>query len=129
MGEAINSPGGGQYRGQWVNVFNRYLGLKFQINGETHFGWARMSMKFSFFQKSESVLNGYAYETQPNTPITAGQQHGEADGVRIERDVQAEPGPRSSLIAPRAAQPASLGALALGAAGLALWRPEQAVHS
>jgi hypothetical protein len=31
--------------GKWINVNSRYLGLKFKIKGETHHGWARLSVR------------------------------------------------------------------------------------
>lgn len=31
--------------GPWANVKSRYLGLQFRINGETHYGWARLNVK------------------------------------------------------------------------------------
>lgn len=117
MGAVIYSPGGGQYSGRWTQVVNRYLGLKFQINGETHFGWARMSVHLQMNKRVEAMLTGYAYETQPNTPIIAGQESGEFSraktGVRGQSD--------ASLIS----QPGTLGLLALGAEGLQVWRREQ----
>ena len=30
--------------GPWKNVTNRYLGLKFRVNGKIHYGWARLSV-------------------------------------------------------------------------------------
>ena len=33
--------------GNWVNVNNRYVGVKFQIKGETHYGWARLSTELA----------------------------------------------------------------------------------
>ena len=130
MGEIINSPGGGQYRGQWTNVFNRYLGLKFQINGETHFGWARLSVKFSFFKPETAVITGYAYETDPNTPIMAGQEQGEAgDGIVPEPETGEDGSPGAWSTTPQTLQPASLGILALGAPGLSAWRPVRAARS
>ena len=121
MGEAIYSPGGGQYRGNWIHVINRYLGLKFQINGETHFGWARLSVKLALFKPQESLLSGYAYETQPNTPIIAGQEHGQDAAVPAEEPAEEGLAGASSTAAAQR-QPASLGTLALGAQGLDLWR-------
>lgn len=64
---------GRSWRGPWVNVNNRYLGLKFQIKGRVHYGWARMSVSVGNGQFLKAVLTGYAYETVPNKPITAGQ--------------------------------------------------------
>jgi hypothetical protein len=122
MGEAIDSPGGGQFRGNWVNVINRYLGLKFQVNGQTHFGWARLSVRAQVFQGMHAVLTGYAYETEPNTPIVAGQETGMSECVPVEPRIKGDKGPDATLKFPDIRQPASLGALALGAAGLSLWR-------
>ena len=62
--------------GRWDNVNNRYLGMKFTINGKVHYGWARLSvtnLKDKF--RITATLTGYAYETIPNKPIRAGQTH------------------------------------------------------
>jgi hypothetical protein len=57
-----------------LKASSRYLGLEFQINGETHYGWARLSVKWNHREHLLSVgLTGFAYETEPNTPILAGQ--------------------------------------------------------
>jgi hypothetical protein len=65
--------------GQWGNggkgLKNRYLGIKFTINGQFHYGWARISVTVSGNQ-STSLLTGYAYETVPNKPIIAGKTKG-----------------------------------------------------
>jgi len=65
--------------GNWKNSKNRYLGLKFEIKGKTHFGWARLSVGFK--NGIRAILTGYAYETIPNKPIKAGQTHGENDAT------------------------------------------------
>jgi len=99
--------------GAWADVTNRYLGLKFTIAGETHFGWARLSVGNNLWQSGTVVLTGYAYETIANKNIIEGHVAGLSDSV------PAATGRQSS-----ARQPASLGALAQGAGGLALWRRE-----
>jgi hypothetical protein len=51
-----------------------YLGLMFQINGETHYGWALLSV--TLYTRKAPVLvtlTGYAYETIPGAPINPGQ--------------------------------------------------------
>src|SRR5271166_1441797 len=58
--------------GPWLNVKNRYLGLRFSINGETHYGWARLTIGPSSCGTASGTLTGYAYETVANRPITAG---------------------------------------------------------
>jgi hypothetical protein len=44
--EGLSRRGGVSYEDGWANVHDRYLGLRFQINGETHFGWARLTVHF-----------------------------------------------------------------------------------
>ena len=65
--------------GQWKNVNRRYLGLKFQIDGKTHYGWARLNV--SGFT---GTLTGYAYETVANKSIRAGQTSGNPADTIIE---------------------------------------------
>jgi len=60
--------------GEWLNVQNKYLGLKFAINGETHYGWARLSTSSTERPaRIKARLTGFAYEATPNLPILAGE--------------------------------------------------------
>src|ERR1700736_2033887 len=43
----FNTCGGGQSAGNWLNVSNHYLGLEFQVAGQTHYGWAELSVNGS----------------------------------------------------------------------------------
>jgi hypothetical protein len=94
-----------------VDTSNRYLGLKFLIKGEVHFGWAEVSAKCTLGTRVVGFVEGYAYETEVNKPIMAGST-GTAPGA-----------PGAGL---GSARPATLATLALGAQGLALWRKELA---
>lgn len=90
------------YVGSWVNVKNRYLGLRFKIKGQTHYGWARLSV----IVQNHSVvgtLTGYAYETIAGKPIKAGQTKEEEENAAT-------------------IQPGSLGHLARGAGALSAVR-------
>jgi hypothetical protein len=58
--------------GPWVDVSDRYLGLKVQIDGEPHYGWARLSVRVKG-SKISATLTGYAYETIASKPIDAGK--------------------------------------------------------
>jgi hypothetical protein len=89
--------------GSWCNVTGRYLGLKFQIKGKAHFGWARLNVTCSD-SGIRATLMGYAYETIPNKPIIAGKTHGK-DVIML--------------------QDASLGHLARGADAIKAWRSEK----
>jgi hypothetical protein len=65
----FNGSGGvsGFWDGPWANQTNKFVGLKFMIAGSVHYGWARLSTA------TGNVLTGYAYETEPNQHIRAGQ--------------------------------------------------------
>jgi hypothetical protein len=60
--------------GSWLDLQRRYLGLQFKINGETHYGWARLNVRFVESNQLivQAILTGYAYETVPDEPIAAG---------------------------------------------------------
>jgi hypothetical protein len=86
-----------------------YLGLKFTINGEIHYGWARIVVHSDTF-KITATLSGYAYETVANRGIITGVPRGTFDNggqtgvgeATVSADVPA----------------GSLGRLALGNAGV-----------
>jgi hypothetical protein len=59
--------------GPWSKAKNRYLGLRFTIKGEKHFGWARLNVSCPG-TNVEGTLTGYAYETIPNKAIIAGKE-------------------------------------------------------
>jgi hypothetical protein len=123
--EALNRGGSVYYGDAWANVSDRYLGLLFKINGETHYGWARLSVKFHGgpvkVRSWEAHLTGYAYETVANQPMTAGQIKSNDDN--------AENSTSSAQLKPLTkAQVATLGMLAVGADGLTLWRREEREH-
>jgi len=102
---------GCQTSGQWINVTGLYLGLKVQINGQTHYGWARLNVQHQAHTIT-ATLTGYAYETVPNKGILAGAIHETGGASSSPYSVEStSAGPASSL-----------GQLALGARGLSLWR-------
>jgi len=65
--------------GPWKNATNRYLGFRFKIGTETHYGWARLNVSCNDTVVT-GTLTGYAYETVPNKPIITGKTKG-ADAV------------------------------------------------
>jgi hypothetical protein len=111
--------------GQWANggkgVKYRYLGLRFIIKGQVHFGWARLNV---FFSKGRLVgvfsatLTGYAYETISGKAIITGKTKGPDE---IDSIAPVDP---ATLSAPTP-EPASLGLLAMGSPGLSIWRREE----
>lgn len=90
-------------------IRNHFVGFKFLIKGEVHFGWARFNVSTKKGANVSATLTGYAYETVVNKPIRT-------------FDLP----PKTSAIAPAAldhsAQPTSLGLLARGVDSLAVWR-------
>jgi hypothetical protein len=98
--------------GNWRNVKDLYLGLKFMVAGQTHFGWARLNVALTTQASWTATLTGYAYETVANRPLLSGQTHG-----------QEVPQPVS--FKPMAPLPATLGSLAQGAPGLVAWRRDE----
>lgn len=101
--------------GNWGgNPANRYLGVRFLIDGATHYGWIRLTVTTQPRGFSASIT-GYAYETVANKKLFAGIPEGSTS-------IPAEPRAESL------GQP-SLGMLAFGTSGLALWRrDENLVH-
>jgi hypothetical protein len=96
---------------QWHGKTNigGFLGLKFVVSGQTYYGWAHVLLT-----DFGPYLRGYAYEDTPGQSIVTGVTHGpdEANGA--------------TAPALPARQAASLGLLARGAMGLAVWRrPEE----
>jgi hypothetical protein len=105
-------------RGPWAgNPKNGYLGVRFSIDGEPHYGWVRLTVNTAIPRGTRATITAYAYETVPNEPIVAGTAE-EASSVAAplqEND--------KNTIGP------SLGTLALGADGLSLWRREETLTS
>ncbi len=63
-----NFSGSTQCKGPFAGTTTAFLGLKFYIKEEIHFGWARLK-----FSNHGLVLTGYAYETVPKKPIITGK--------------------------------------------------------
>ena len=83
-----------------------YLGLRFNLDKQVHYGWARVKAIPWLDQNHglhvNATLLGYAYQTVPNQSIKAGQKtEVGAAGVTSDRNIR---------------QPGTLGALALGSA-------------
>lgn len=89
------------WNGQWANsgkgLKNGYLGFKFALNDEVHYGWARVSLTVTDDRLDTATLTGYAFETIPNKSIVIGKTHG-PDVITVQPDIA----------------PGSLGRLALG---------------
>jgi hypothetical protein len=100
---ALSSSSFGTF-GRWLNVHDGYLGVQFSIDGKTHYGWVRMTVRVFGHAKMVTTMTGYAYETIPNKPIIAGKTKG-PDVITLE--------------------PATLGHLAQGASAISAWRAKE----
>lgn len=94
--------------GPWnKNTPGSYVGFQFSIQGETHYGWARL--KVNIKQPNNQVhvfLTGYAYETIPNKPIVTGKTSGPSNQSVKQSEIPS----------------ATLGMLSAGTTALPLWR-------
>ena len=57
--------------GNWCSVTDGFLGLRFNIAGNTHYGWVRLDVDGD---GSVWTVKDFAYHDTADTPITAGQQ-------------------------------------------------------
>ncbi len=99
--------------GQWgVSAVYHYLGVRFLINGTTHYGWIKMYVTrgSSGFQ---GFISEFAYETVAGKTIAAG-----ATAAAAQRQASREEVARIRSRGP------SLGMLAAGAEALPVWRRE-----
>ncbi|MBE0641085.1 MAG: T9SS type A sorting domain-containing protein [Bacteroidales bacterium] len=59
---------GGTY-GNWFGATNKYMGLRFKIGTDWHYGWVRLDIPTDV---SSMTVKDFAYEAIANTPIAAG---------------------------------------------------------
>jgi hypothetical protein len=102
---------GRYFYGKWGgNHPNRFLGVTFQIKGVTHYGWVRITVTTNASQRLSAEITEYGYETIANKVVLAGEKSNTAEAFQAQNvPVQRE---------------SSLGMLAQGADGLAMWRRE-----
>jgi hypothetical protein len=112
---ACDCSGNIYYFGPWLNATNQYLGLEITINGQHHFGWARLTVD----AKGAPTLTGYAYETVAGKAIVTGATSSAETDAKSD-----QAGNASSHVGPPSLGTPSLGLLARGAQGIAIWRRE-----
>ena len=113
----ITNGGSGGAFGPWVKQKNKFLGVRFDISGKTHYGWVRLTVQQIGRRvcDMQGVITGYAYESRPNTPILTGQKSAANEVGNVVPDLNQPP----------VTTAAGLGLLAQGARGLAIWRREE----
>jgi len=60
---------------QWCDVTDKYLGLRFQIDGNTHYGWARLDVALD---QNNWILKDYAY----NSGLATGRVRAEGASIK-----------------------------------------------
>ncbi len=114
-----NGPSNRIFFGSWGgSPKNRYLGVRFPINGQTHYGWIRLTVTTNpdpHTPVMSATITGWAYETVPNKAIAAGTAaiavsaaEKTSSLLHAASNIQANKGP-------------SLGMLAAGADALPAW--------
>jgi hypothetical protein len=63
--------------GPFIGVTDAYVGLSFDISGQTHYGWARIDVSAD---ATTITVKDYAYDATPNTAIPAGDM-GATSGI------------------------------------------------
>jgi len=59
--------------GNWTGIQeDKYLGIKFEINDDFHYGWIKLSTIIHDYDNMEFTLKGFAYNTIANEGIKAG---------------------------------------------------------
>jgi hypothetical protein len=66
----------------WGNGTNAYLGLKFDIEGSTHYGWAHLLVEANP-STNRVTLFDYAYCSEPNAGLPAGAIEGACTSVPL----------------------------------------------
>jgi len=98
---------------------NKFLGVSFQRNGQTHYGWIRLSVTTTSDPngpRMTATVTGYAYETVANKPIIAGTAGTAAAATET---------PTAEVQSPKNIQNQAGPSLGMLAAGSPMWRPQE----
>jgi hypothetical protein len=87
--------GASPYDEQWNGVTDKYLGLKFLVGGNTHYGWARLDCVGDNW-----TLKDYAYNSTANGAINAGQMPGPSsiESLDLESSIHFINQPNNSIV-------------------------------
>jgi hypothetical protein len=116
----VVSYNGPRFSGPWGNT-SSFLGLQFDLNGQTAYGWAEVGVAGIAGSGDGDTppsigveLFGVAYNSCAGADIVTGETSNNVDPSHCQVFVPLVPTPTP--------EPSTLGLLAVGAAGLALWR-------
>lgn len=77
---------------EWPELINRYLGLKFSINGEPHYGWAKIKISTDYVA---FTISEYAYNATAGEEINSGVTSIEDPSTTLRMTLEAYPNPVS----------------------------------
>ena len=76
----LASAQGSDYSGLCINADSKFLGFRYFINGDTIYGWVRLSLNMT----SKTIkVHDYAINSAPNQGIAAGELEQQLTGKRI----------------------------------------------
>ena len=78
---AYNVDSNNPYNENWNGVTDKYLGLKFVVGANTHYGWARLD---SYAIGDSVVVKDYAFEATPNVGILTGNMGASLTETQVE---------------------------------------------
>ena len=82
---AYNVDSNNPYNENWNGVTDKYLGLKFVVGANTHYGWARLD---SYAIGDSIVVKDYAFEATPNVGIMTGNMGASLTETQVENLVK-----------------------------------------
>ena len=83
----------------FLNLGDRYVGVKFKIGTNVHFGWILVNFQ-SAGNSRKIIVKSYAYNTIPNTQILAGQKNATPNTTQEidSKQIRIFPNPVSDII-------------------------------
>lgn len=81
--------------GNFGGAGDKYLGVRFQISGEYHYGWVLINVPSD---ASNITIKSYAYQGTANTSLITGHTTTTAVDANIEAQVKVYPNPTANLI-------------------------------
>jgi hypothetical protein len=82
---AYNVDSNNPYNENWNGVTDKYLGLKFVVGANTHYGWARLD---SYAIGDSIVVKDYAFNATPNVGIMTGNMGASLTETQVENLVK-----------------------------------------
>ena len=75
--------------GSWddATIDDRYVGIKFDISGATHYGWIRISTTYTDYENMSVTIKDFAYQSIADSAIYAGSLQADTAHTLVATDV------------------------------------------